>query len=90
MLEAKQLLNEEVELIDSFCNEKLTPLGYLTYSINCLSMADVAYFSKGWQDYRGCTIEYECARQYGIKIILSEFDAHKTAIGKRLDAGLWD
>ncbi|WP_097006721.1 DUF4406 domain-containing protein [Lacrimispora amygdalina] len=82
VLEVKQLLNEEVVLIDSFCNEELTPLGYLAYSINCLSMADVAYFSKGWQDYRGCTIEYDCARKYGIKTILSEFDAHKTIVKK--------
>lgn len=52
--------------------------------------ADVAYFAKGWQDYRDCKIEHRCAVDYGIKIILSEFDPHKTTIGKRLDAGLFD
>jgi hypothetical protein len=90
ILEAQKLLNEDVELIDSYCNEELTPLGYLAYSIKCLAGADVAYFAKGWQDYRGCKIEHECALQYGVKTILSEFDPHKTVIGKRIDAGFWD
>ena len=90
VLEARKLLNEDVELIDSYCHEELTPLGYLAFSIKCLADADVAYFAKGWQDYRGCKIEHECAMQYGVKVILSEFDPHKTVIGKRIDAGLWD
>jgi hypothetical protein len=88
--EARKLLNEDVEIIDSFCTEELTPLGYLAYSIKCLANADVAYFAKGWQDYRGCLIENECAVKYGVRTIVSEFDPHKTVIGKRIDAGLWD
>lgn len=88
--EARVLLGEEIEVIDSYTNVLMNPLGYLGYSITCLSNADVAYFAKGWQDYRGCKIEHECALQYGIKIILSEFDPHKTVIGRRLDAGCWD
>lgn len=90
ILEAKKLLNKDVELIDSYCHEELTPLGYLAFSIKCLADADVAYFAKGWQDYRGCLIEHECAVKYGVETILSEFDPHKTVIGKRIDAGLWD
>lgn len=88
--EARKILGEDIEAIDSYCTEERTPLGYLAFSINKLSEADVAYFGKGWQGYRGCRIEHECALQYGIKILLSEFDPHKTVIGKRLDAGLWD
>lgn len=30
---------------------------------------DIAYFAKGWEEKRGCKIEYECATQYGIKTI---------------------
>lgn len=86
----KQELGEDIVLVDSFCVDVLTPLGYLAYSIKCLSESDVAYFAPGWQDYRGCKIEHECALQYGMKIILSEFDPHKTVIGRRIDAGLWD
>lgn len=88
--EAKDLLDDEIEIIDSYTNVLMNPLGYLGYSIACLSKADVAYFAKGWQDYRGCKIEHRCAVDYGIKVILSEFDPHKTTIGMRLDAGLWD
>ena len=88
--EARKILGEDIEVIDSYCREKCTPLGYLAYSIKKLSEADVAYFGKGWQDYGGCRIEHICAVDYGIKVIMSEFDPHKTTIGKRLDAGLWD
>lgn len=88
--EAKVLLGDDIEVIDSYTDVLMNPLGYLGCSITCLSKADVAYFAKGWQDYRGCKIEHRCAVDYGIKVILSEFDPHKTTIGKRLDAGLWD
>lgn len=88
--EAKKLLNEDIEVIHSFTSVQMNPLGYLGYSITCLSKADVAYFAKGWQDYRGCRIEHICAVDYGIQVIFSEFDPHKTTIGKRLDAGLFD
>lgn len=50
--EAKKLLNEDIEVIDSFTSVQMNPLGYLGYSITCLSKADVAYFAKGWQDYK--------------------------------------
>ena len=87
-------IGEKVELIDSFITEspksKNIPLWYLAKSIECLSHADIAYFGKGWQDARGCLIEYECAVKYGVKVILSEFDPHKAIIGRRLNAGLWD
>ena len=91
---AEKEIGEKVEVLPSFFQdfkpEGNIPLAYLGKSISMLAEADIAYFGKGWQDARGCKIEHECALQYGIKIILSEFDPHKTAIGKRIDAGLWD
>lgn len=90
ILEAKKILGDDIVVIDSFCTEERTPLGYLAFSIEKLSEADVAYFGKDWQDYRGCKIEHRCAVDYDIEVIMSEFDPHKTTIGKRLDAGLWD
>lgn len=90
---AEELLGEEVEVIDSFFEKvphDVKPLWYLAKSLELLSGADVAYFAEGWQDYRGCLIEHRCCNDYEIKTILSEFDPHKTAIGKRLDMGLWD
>ena len=67
--EARKILGEDIEVIDSYCREECTPLGYLAYSIIKLSEADVAYIGKGWQGYRGCRIEHECAAEYGIGII---------------------
>lgn len=90
---AKTELGEDVDVIDSFFQSAphdAKPLWFLGKSFELLSTADVAYFAKGWQDARGCKMEYDACVQYGIRTILSEFDAHKTTIGKRLDAGFWD
>ena len=64
---------EEIEIIDSFFKEApadATPLWYLGDSIVLLSKADVVYFCNGWENARGCIIEYMCAMQYGIDIML--------------------
>lgn len=69
---AKELLGEEVEVIDTFYTDfssDAKPLEYLARSITDLAKADVAYFAKGWDEKRGCKIEYECATQYGITTI---------------------
>lgn len=66
---AKQHLGEEVEIIDSFFQNAPTsakPLWFLGKSLELLSTADIAYFANGWQDARGCRIEHECAKEYGI------------------------
>lgn len=64
----------EVEVIDSFIEENApdnanSGLWYLGKSLELLSTADCVYFAEGWQDYRGCKIEHECAVQYGIDIV---------------------
>lgn len=64
--------NIKYEVIDSFFENvphDATPLWYLGESIKLLGTADVAYFCKDWEKYRGCTIEHECAVRYGIKCI---------------------
>jgi hypothetical protein len=66
--------NTKYEVIDSFFENvphDATPLWYLGESIKLLGTADVAYFCKDWEKYRGCTIEHECAVKYGIKCIYS-------------------
>lgn len=71
--EAKKLLgDEEIEVVDSYCYEERNPLGYLAYSIECLSKADVAYFAHGWwKNDKACgyRIEYICAVDYWVSII---------------------
>ena len=72
---AEKVINEPVELIDSFISEypgeinKQVPVFYLGKSIQFLSQADIAYFGGDWKNARGCKIEHEIAEQYGIKII---------------------
>ena len=42
------------------------PLQYIARSIELLAEADVAYFCDGWEQARGCCIEWMCAREYGV------------------------
>jgi hypothetical protein len=45
------------------------PLCFLSKSIENMSLCDKAYFTKGWENARGCKIEHEIALQYGLEII---------------------
>ena len=65
-----------VEVIDSFFKGELTipdgaqaPLYHLGKSLELLATADVAIFAKDWREARGCRIEHECAKQYGVSTI---------------------
>lgn len=68
-------INEEIEFIDSFLQDypgeinKHIPVWYLGKSIQLLSQADMIYLGEGWDKARGCKIEYEIAKVYGINII---------------------
>ena len=69
---AKNLVNDDVEIIDSFFKgapADAKPLRFLGTSIELLSTADIAYFASGWREERGCAIEHECAVKYNIDII---------------------
>lgn len=68
----KDSCNEDIEVIDSFFENAphdAKPLWYLGESIKLLDQADIVYFAKDWQKYRGCMIEYQCAKAYG-KVVL--------------------
>lgn len=67
---AKEQVGEDVEVIDSFfghCN--FSPLECLGKSLELMALADIAYFAKGWEEARGCKIEWACAEAYGIPYI---------------------
>ncbi len=73
---AERELGEKVEVIDSFFQNApvdATPLWYLAKSLELLSTADVAYFAKGWEQYRGCRIENTCAVEYGIELVIESY-----------------
>lgn len=50
------------------------PLWCLGVSLKVMSDADVVFFAKGYDKYRGCLIEEECASQYSVPLIIAESD----------------
>lgn len=74
IVKAKAILNEDVEIIDSYFEDYnpssgCVPLKYLAKSLELLADADIAYFIGDWREFRGCKIENTCAKEYGINII---------------------
>lgn len=45
------------------------PLCFLAKSLENMSLCHTAYFCKGWENARGCRIEHEAAKAYGLEII---------------------
>ena len=71
----KEKYNQDVEIIDSFFENaphNAKPLWFLGKSLELLADADVAYFCKDWELYRGCRIEHICAKEYGIDVMECE------------------
>ena len=48
------------------------PLCFLAKSLENMSLCHAAYFCKGWEKDRGCRIEHEAAKAYGVDIIYEE------------------
>ena len=48
------------------------PLCFLAKSLENMSMCNAAYFCKGWENARGCRIEHEAAKAYGLEILYEE------------------
>ena len=70
----KEYPDEEIKIIDNLFEEDYeiaNPMWCLGNSIESLSTADLAFFAEGWQDARGCRIEFECAMSYGIKFMMA-------------------
>lgn len=70
----KKVLDEDVEVIDSFFKgapHEAKPLWFLGKSLELLSTADVAVFIGDWYDYRGCKMGYEACKEYGIETIIA-------------------
>ena len=77
-LNGHKLKNTEYKLINSLLNfDKIKfskecrnkSVECLGRSIKYLATSDIAYFCKGWKKARGCKIEHEIAKQYGIEIM---------------------
>lgn len=48
------------------------PLCFLAKSLENMSRCHAAYFCKGWENARGCRIEHEAAKAYGLEIMYEE------------------
>ena len=46
-----------------------TPIAYLALSLKKMAEVDAVYFCKGWSKARGCVIEHEVAKNYGLEIL---------------------
>ena len=45
------------------------PLCFLAKSLENMSLCHAAFFCKGWEQARGCRIEHEAAKAYGLEVI---------------------
>lgn len=76
LAEKTGISDPSVTLIDSFFKDAphdAKPLWFLGKSFELLSTADVVFFVKGWDQYRGCKMENKAAREYlGNAIIIEE------------------
>lgn len=48
------------------------PLFFLACSLLDMASCEAVYFCKGWENARGCRIEHEAAKAYGLEIICEE------------------
>lgn len=48
------------------------PICFMAKSIENMCLCHVVYFAKGWENARGCRIEHEVAKAYGIEILYEE------------------
>lgn len=48
------------------------PLCFMAKSLESMSLCHAVYFCKGWEQARGCRIEHEAAKAYGLEIIYEE------------------
>ena len=70
---AASSLGEEVELVESYLGEgDYKPLECLGESLKRMAQVDYIILARGWATARGCQIEYLCAIEYGVDVLLRE------------------
>lgn len=67
----KKYLGEDINILDTIFHfaEDVPSLVYLGRSLEVLAKADLAVFMDGWENARGCRIEHNSAKDYGIPTI---------------------
>ena len=63
----------EIDIIDNFHHDNAPDdagrIWHLGESIKLMEKADGVYFCPGWMDAKGCRIEYEICKVYGLDIL---------------------
>lgn len=77
-----------IEVIDTYFEEeepKCHNVGvyYLAKSIEAMKDIDALFMCKNWQLARGCRIENQVAKEYGVKILYEDFFINKPELGTR-------
>ena len=62
----KNCYGEDIEILHSYSDGPEPVLYKLGTAIQVMAYADAVYFLPGWEDSRGCRIEYECAQAYDL------------------------
>lgn len=80
--------NMHIEVIDTIFTEEAPEdnnagIYYLGKSIQEMSKVDALFMCDGWREARGCRIEYQVAREYGVKILYEDFFINKPELGTR-------
>lgn len=81
----KALKEKGYEVVDSFFKDEWKnrekmfsaavvqiPVRFMSMSLERMSLCHAVYFCKGWENARGCRIEHEAAKAYGLDIIYEE------------------
>lgn len=79
----------EIDVLDSYFEDYnpengCVPMKYLAKSIELLADADIAYFAYGWEEARGCRIENQCAIEYGIALVIENYNKEDRKWTKRI------
>jgi hypothetical protein len=48
------------------------PLCFLAKSLENMSLCHAAYFCKGWENTRGCKLEHDAAKAYGLEVLYED------------------
>lgn len=67
-----------IDVVDTFFNDNITGIDkpdvyLLSKSIQAMVEVDAVYFVDGWREARGCRIEHQICKEYGIKCLYSDF-----------------
>lgn len=74
-IDAATFYKNNINIIDNLQEDlpaDTHPLEYLSNDIKMLKDADFIYFCKDWEYSRGCNIEFQVAKTYGIKMIFNK------------------